>query len=513
MTDVFHYLLIAGAKYTRGLRAYLREEGDNTIWWSAPADLKAGDLALLYEAGRTAEHDGPLGRQWVEWIVHALSDAEPDPTWGHVALFEAAPLRSPLHLAAARSAAADFPLSLQGKSRKLSAETWDLLLAAIVRSNPHVKAALSSSLTDNFGELSEDELAWASPETDRESERRPTPRHDGRSGRYLLISRPEYVRGLRPYLDGEQDIAWAAPATLAAGDLALLYETGSTDAKDAKPGRKQIDWIFRATSDAEPGDGDWRYVADYEAMPLRVPVRLDSLRRCIGFPRSLEGTSRKLSDEAWSELLEVVIELNPYLVAARSDPSLGKVFAQAGADEEAWGQDDPGDGAALNHQFTHELALQKAVTHLLDDEGWSRALDPGEFGLLPPSSQGYHLAGHNRYVDDVRVFTEVQRCLLVIEYERHGSGNPAHGAQQAHDYRQLLQRLPAFTGWKIDALVVAEGFDGREEAVAANLGVECLQVQVRSDSAATKRRSQQLSLAPKGSFSGAVAAARPKVAT
>lgn len=142
-----HYLLTAARVFTRQVRAEIRKYGD--VQWSAPAKLQAGDVAFLYEMGKTDEVDDIRGRMQIGWLLRATSDAEPDERWRYMATFEGIPLRTPLSLDAAKHASKAFSEGpgrmMIGGNKTLTPTIWQELSQAIANVNPGLGPALTDA--------------------------------------------------------------------------------------------------------------------------------------------------------------------------------------------------------------------------------------------------------------------------------------------------------------------------------------------------------------------------------
>ena len=89
-----YWCLVSSRFYTWGIRQHVLEHGG--FGWSAPADLRKGDLVILYERGKPAGTGGFRGRMMFPIIARADCDAAPDDLWGHYATFTAVVLQPPV---------------------------------------------------------------------------------------------------------------------------------------------------------------------------------------------------------------------------------------------------------------------------------------------------------------------------------------------------------------------------------------------------------------------------------
>jgi hypothetical protein len=302
------------------------------------------------------------------------------------------------------------------------------------------------------------------------------------SNSWLLIAARVYTRELRAHLNAGRTVSWSAPGAIKPGDLALLYEMGKPEVPGDLPGRMQVDWLLRAAS-SPSRDRDWKWVADFEGIPLRRPLSLAEAKRSRLFAdgpgKSLQGRHRYLDRPTWVSLSHRIDRLNPDLslaAALTNPPALDRLFASGDLSVVT---DDSDDRDFSDHgaMWRTEAHLRKDAADLIDQERWTHELgDLQELGLMLPGASGYHLGDVNLYVDDIlRLDT---RHLVVVEYEKqaHG-GNHSHGARQAANYRrELRERLPGYT---IDGLVIAAVFGSEELAVASRLGIECLRIERR----------------------------------
>lgn len=71
-----HWLLVASRQSTQGINSKLG--GGQTVDWTVSRELRAGDLALLFERGKPERPDSTPGRKEIVAILHALTDAEED---------------------------------------------------------------------------------------------------------------------------------------------------------------------------------------------------------------------------------------------------------------------------------------------------------------------------------------------------------------------------------------------------------------------------------------------------
>jgi hypothetical protein len=131
-----YWLFIAARASTRQIRSALNREGSTA--WSAPRDLRAGDLALLCNLDGQEEARELPGRMQIEWLLRALSDAIPDSQRKWSATFEGVPLPRPVALADAVEGhrfADDPGEALEGQHRWLERDTWRELTERIDERN------------------------------------------------------------------------------------------------------------------------------------------------------------------------------------------------------------------------------------------------------------------------------------------------------------------------------------------------------------------------------------------
>jgi hypothetical protein len=140
-----YYMLIAAREFSRGIRDEMIALG--YAGWSAPADLRAGDLALLYEKGKPDRGSDLRGRMQFGWLMRAVTEPKWHPEWGSTARFEAYPFHRPLPLAEAKQVRrfAEGPgKMLIGGHRHLDEPTFRALLARTARLNPELNGVLDS---------------------------------------------------------------------------------------------------------------------------------------------------------------------------------------------------------------------------------------------------------------------------------------------------------------------------------------------------------------------------------
>jgi hypothetical protein len=136
--NIMDYWFLKSARaYTRRIRAQINEHG--RVGWSAPRDLKKGDLALVYEMGQPDDVTDLPGRKQIGWLLRATAEAEPDPDWRWGSYYEGFPLSRPLPLAEAKESerfARGPGRFMRGGHQSLDRATWTELASLIDRSNP-----------------------------------------------------------------------------------------------------------------------------------------------------------------------------------------------------------------------------------------------------------------------------------------------------------------------------------------------------------------------------------------
>jgi hypothetical protein len=256
----------------------------------------------------------------------------------------------------------------------------------------------------------------------------------------------------------------------------LLYEMGKPDQPEDPPGRMQIAWLLRATTDTYVS-AQWGKAADFEGVLLDPPVSRAEAMQGEEFargPGKARGRAGQLQREVWDELVELIDRDHPGFAVRVNDPrALDIWFADPPGDVE----DDPSkdeEYRRAGQPWRAEYFLQVDVARFLADTCGLASAGPTELGLRKPSRQGFWLPSQSWYVDDV--VKVGRRRFVVVEYERFAHGDPAHGAQQAFEYQDELKRLRP--DLRFDAAVIAMEYSAAELTVGRRLGIECLRAGV-----------------------------------
>jgi hypothetical protein len=139
--------------YTRDIRYKLNHYG--LFEWSAPRDLRSGDLALLYEIGKPDDKKDLRDRKQIGWPLRAISDAFPDPEerWGWVAKFEGVAIprtlryRKPRRVVVLRGSGR----TCRGGHRRLVPPVWRDLVRLVGKGNRALAEGLKNRPTGSSG--------------------------------------------------------------------------------------------------------------------------------------------------------------------------------------------------------------------------------------------------------------------------------------------------------------------------------------------------------------------------
>ena len=92
--DRRYWCLVSSRYWTWGIREHVIKHGE--FEWSAPGELRRGDMVIMYEMGKRPIGGGMPGRRMFPVIGRAETDAYPDDRWGHMARFSAIALEPPV---------------------------------------------------------------------------------------------------------------------------------------------------------------------------------------------------------------------------------------------------------------------------------------------------------------------------------------------------------------------------------------------------------------------------------
>jgi hypothetical protein len=132
-----------------GMREEVLREG--RMGWSVPAELRKGDLVVMYERGRPAGPGGLKGRMIFPIIARAETDARPDDNWGHWAEFSAVALEPPITWQDVKAdpTASDWPafqrrLHGNGGNHAIPPAAWDALVTLADKRDPGAAADIAA---------------------------------------------------------------------------------------------------------------------------------------------------------------------------------------------------------------------------------------------------------------------------------------------------------------------------------------------------------------------------------
>jgi hypothetical protein len=141
-SDRQYWCLVASRYWTWGIREHVIKHGE--FEWSAPGDLRRGDMVILYEMGKRPIGGGMKGRKMFPVIGRAETDARPDDRWGHMARFSAIALEPPITYEEVRDDPEIFDawpalrrkFFANGGNHSIPAAVWDRLIARVDRRDP-----------------------------------------------------------------------------------------------------------------------------------------------------------------------------------------------------------------------------------------------------------------------------------------------------------------------------------------------------------------------------------------
>ncbi len=148
--DRNYWCLVSSRFWTWGIREHVVKHGE--FEWSAPAELRRGDMVILYEMGKRPINGGFKGRMMFPVIGRAETDAFPNERWRYMARFSAIALQPPVTYEEVRDDPAIFEAwpALRGKLQSklgnhvVPPEVWRLLIEHVERRDPGAAADVAA---------------------------------------------------------------------------------------------------------------------------------------------------------------------------------------------------------------------------------------------------------------------------------------------------------------------------------------------------------------------------------
>ncbi len=139
------WCLVSSRYWMLGMRRRVLKQSETG--WSVPAELRAGDMVVMYERGRPAGPRGLRGRKLFPILARADTDARPDDEWGYWADFTAIPIQPgiPWKMVKDDPVASRWPAvraRMQGKrgNHEVPRHVWDAIVRLADRVDPGAAA-------------------------------------------------------------------------------------------------------------------------------------------------------------------------------------------------------------------------------------------------------------------------------------------------------------------------------------------------------------------------------------